>query len=132
VDKRTALSLALAVAAYFLGIVADANHNTDSAVYPAACLTKILFFLIAVPLAASAGRKIRRASNTIGIPGLRFVSWITYGVAIAHFGLFFQWPLISVGSEQLPDGQITVDSALFLVASLLMIADARDSEGARV
>ena len=66
-NTRLGLSLALAVAAYFLGIVADANHDSDSAVYPAACLTKILFFLIAVPLAASAGRRIRRESNSIGI-----------------------------------------------------------------
>ncbi len=126
-DKKLTLSLVLAIAAYFLGIVADANHDTDLVIYPAACLSKILLFLIAVPLAYSAGKNIRKESNTTGIPGLRFVSWIMYGVAIAHFILFFQWSLIAAGSSRLPDGQITIDSAIFFIASMLMIAEAWNS-----
>jgi nicotinamide riboside transporter PnuC len=126
-DKKIILSLALAIVGYFLGIVADANHNTELAIYPAACLTKILFFLIAVPLANSAGNNIRKESNATGIPGLRFMSWIMYGVAITHWILFFQWPLIASGNSQLPDGQITVDSAIFFIASMLMIAEAWNS-----
>jgi len=121
------LSLTLAVVGYFLGIVADANHNTEYAIYPAACLTKILFFLIAVPLANSAGKNIRKESGTTGLPGLRFTGWIMYGVAIAHFALFFMWPLIASGNSQLPDGQITIDSTVFFIASMSMIADAWDS-----
>ena len=111
------LSLVFAIVGYFLGIVADATHYTELAIYPAACFTKILLFLIAVPLAHSAGKNIRKESNINGIPGLRFVGWIMYGVAIVHFMLFFQWELISVqpGNIQLPDGQITIDSAIFLL-----------------
>jgi len=126
-NKKIILSLALAIVAYFLGIVADANHNTESAIYPAACLSKILFFLIAVPLANSAGKNIRKESNTTGIPGLRFTSWIMYGVAITHFALFFMWPSIATGNSQLPDGQITIDSAMFFIATMFMIADAWNS-----
>ena len=86
------LSLALAIAGYFLGIVADANHNSGSALFVTACLSKIFLFLIAVPLANSAGKSIRKQSDTTGIPGLRFTSWILYGVAIIHFAFFFMWP----------------------------------------
>ena len=121
------LSLALAIVAYFLGIVADANHNTDLVIYPAACLSKIFFFSIAVPLAYSAGKNIRKESNTTGIPGLRFMSWIMYGVALTHFSLFFMWPLVAAGNSQLPDGQITIDAAMFFIASMLMIAEAWNS-----
>jgi hypothetical protein len=127
-DKKIILSLALAIMGYFLGIVADANHNTDLVIYPAACLTKISFFLIAVPLANSAGRNIRKESGTSGLPGLRFIGWIMYGVAIGHFALFFMWPLIAAGNSRLPDGQITVDSAIFFIASMLMIAEAWNSQ----
>ena len=115
VKLKIILSLVFAIVGYFLGIVADATHYTELAIYPAACFTKILLFLIAVPLANSAGKNIRKELNIIGIPGLRFVSWIMYGVAIIHFMLFFQWDLISAGSSQLPDGQITIDSAIFLL-----------------
>ena len=121
------LSLALAIVAYFLGIVADANHNTDLVIYPAACLSKIFFFSIAVPLAYSAGKSIRKESNTAGIPGLRFMSWIMYGVAIAHFTLFFMWSTVASGNSRLPDGQITIDAAIFFIASMLMIAEAWNS-----
>jgi len=121
------LSLVLAIVGYLLGIVADANHNTASVIYPAACLSEILFFLIAFPLANSAGKSIRKESNTVGIPGLRFMSWIMYGVALAHFSLFFMWPLVAAGNSQLPDGQITIDAAMFFIASMLMIAEAWNS-----
>ena len=126
-NKKLILSLVLAIVAYFLGIVADANHNTDLLIYPAACLSKIFFFLIAVPLANSAGKSIRKESNTAGIPGLRFMSWIIYGVSLAHFSLFFMWPLVASGNSQIPDGQITIDTAMFFIASMLMIAEAWNS-----
>ena len=125
---KLVLSAALAVAAYFLGIVADANHNTDSVVYPAACFSKIFLFLAAIPLANSAGKSIRKQLGTTGIPGLRFTSWILYGVAIVHFAFFFMWPTIASGNTQLPDGQITVDATIFLMASMFMITDARNSQ----
>jgi hypothetical protein len=121
------LSLALAILGYFLGIIADANHDTGSALFVTACLSKILFFSIAVPLAYSAGKNIRKESNTTGIPGLRFMSWIMYGVALAHFSLFFMWPLVAAGNSRLPDGQITIDAAMFFIASMLMIAEAWNS-----
>ena len=126
-NKKLITSLALAIVAYFLGIVADANHLTESAIYPAACLTKIAFFLIAFPLANSAGKNIRKKSNTMGNQGLRFTSWIIYCVAIIHFALFFMWSSIATGNSQLPDGQITIDSAMFFIATMLMIADAWNS-----
>jgi hypothetical protein len=121
------LSLVFAIVGYLLGIVADATHYTELPIYPAACFLKILLFLIAVPLAHSAGKNIRKELNINGIPGLRFVSWIMYGVAITHFILFFQWPLIAAGNTQLPDGQITIDAAIFFIASMLMIAEAWNS-----
>ena len=127
VKLKIILSLVLAIVGYFLGIVADTYHNTTSAVFYASCLSKILFFSIAVPLAYSAGKNIRKESNTTGIPGLRFMSWIMYGVALTHFSLFFNWPLVAAGNSRLPDGQITIDAAMFFIASMLMIAEAWNS-----
>jgi len=124
---KLALSAALAVAAYFLGIVADANHNTDSVIYPAACFSKIFLFLAAIPLANSAGKSIRKQLGSTGIPGLRFMSWIMYGVSLAHFSLFFMRPMVASGNSELPDGQITIDAAMFFIASMLMIAEAWNS-----
>jgi nicotinamide riboside transporter PnuC len=126
-DKKIILSLVLAIVGYFLGVVADATHDTGSAIFVTACLSKILFFSIAVPLAYSAGKNIRKESKTAGIPGLRFMSWIMYGVALTHFSLFFNWPLIAAGNSRLPDGQITIDAAMFFIASMLMIAEAWNS-----
>ena len=129
VKLKIILSLVLAIVGYFLGVVADANHISGSAIFVAACLSKILFFSIAVPLAYSAGKNIRKESNTTGIPGLRFMSWIMYGVALTHFSLFFMWPLIAAGAgnSRLPDGQITIDAAMFFIASMFMIAEAWNS-----
>jgi hypothetical protein len=125
---KLALSATFAVAAYFLGIIADANHNTDSVIYPAACFSKIFLFLAAIPLANSAGKSIRKQSGSTGLPGLRFTSWILYGVAIVHFAFFFMWSTIASGNTQLPDGTITVDATIFLMASMFMIADAYNSQ----
>ncbi|MCW4037565.1 MAG: hypothetical protein NWF13_02385 [Candidatus Bathyarchaeota archaeon] len=124
VKKRIFLSLVLSIVGYLLGIIAEATHGADSAIYMASCFIKILCYIIAVPLAHSAGKIIRKESNTIGIPGLRFVSWITYGVAIAHFMTFFIW---TADGSRLPDGQITIDAAIFFIASMLMIAEAWNS-----
>lgn len=126
------LGVAFAVVAYFLGIVADANHNTDSVVYPVACFSKIFLFLAAIPLVNSAGKSIRKQLGTTGIPGLRFTSWILYGVAIVHFAFFFMWPTIASGNTQLPDGTITVDATIFLMASMFMTADAWNSYKSKV
>lgn len=124
---KLGLSLAFAVVAYLLGIVADANHKLDTVIFPIACFSKIFLFLAAIPLANSAGKSIRKEFGTTGIPGLRFTSWILYGVAIVHFAFFFMWPTIASGNTQLPDGQITVDATIFLMASMFMSADAWDS-----
>jgi hypothetical protein len=37
------------------------------------------------------------------------------------------WPLVAAGNSQLPDGQITIDAAMFFIASMLMIAEAWNS-----
>ena len=124
---RLILSLVLAIAAYFLGIVAEATRDSGLAIYMASCLSKIFFFLIAVPLAHSAGKKIREETNTIGIPGLRFVSWIMYGVALGHFALFFRWDLVAAGNTRMPDGQIALDATVFFISSMLMIAESWNS-----
>ena len=129
---KLVLSAAFAVVAYFLGIIADANHNTDSVILPVACFSKIFIFLAAIPLANSAGKSIRKQLGTTGIPGLRFTSWMLYGVAIVHFAFFFMWPTIASGNAQLPDGQITVDATIFLMASMFMIADAWNSYKSKV
>ena len=60
VKKIIYLSSALAIAGYFLGLVAEANKATDSPIYMASCFTKILFYLISVPLANNASKKIRK------------------------------------------------------------------------
>jgi hypothetical protein len=124
---KLTIAAAFAVAAYFLGIIADANHNFNTPLYPAACFSKIFIFLAAIPLANSAGKSIRKQSGTTGIPGLRFTGWILYGVAIVHFAFFFMWPTIASGNTQLPDGTITVDATVFLMSSMFMIADAYNS-----
>ena len=36
-SKKIILSLVFAIVGYFLGIVADATHDTELAIYPAAC-----------------------------------------------------------------------------------------------
>ena len=124
VKIRIILSLVLAIVGYLLGIIAEATHDTESAIYMASCFLKVLFFLIAVPLAHSAGKIIRKELKIIGIPGLRFASWIMYVVAIIHFISFFIW---TAGGSRLPDGQITIDSAIFFIASMFMIAEAWNS-----
>ena len=124
VKIRIFSSSVLAIVGYLLGIIAEANHGADSAIYMASCFIKILCYIIAVPLAHSAGKIIRKESNITGIPGLRFVGWITFGVAIAHFMTFFIW---TADGSRLPDGQITIDSAMFFIASMLMIAEAWNS-----
>ena len=121
------LSLVLAIAGYFLGIVAEATSDSGLAIYVVSCFSKIGCFLIAVPLAHSAGKKIREETSRIGIPGLRFVSWIMYGVALVHFALFFRWDLVAAGNSKLPDGQIALDAAIFFISSTFMIADSWNS-----
>lgn len=124
VKLKIFLSIVFAIVAYFLGIVAEASHGTDSPINMASCFLKIVLYVIAVPLAHSAGKTIRKEWNIIGIPGLRFVSWIMYGVAIIHFMTFFIW---TADGSRLPDGQITIDSAMFFLASMFMIAEAWNS-----
>jgi hypothetical protein len=46
-----------------------------------------------------------------------------YGAAMVHYMLFFRWDLIAAGNSRLPDGQITIDAAIFFIASMLMIAE---------
>lgn len=129
VKIRIILSVVLAIVGYLLGIIAEANHDTESAIYMASCFLKVLCFLIAVPLAHSAGKIIRKKLNIIGIPGLRFASWIMYIVAIIHFISFFIW---TAGGSRLPDGQITIDAAIFFIASMFMIAEAWNSYKSKV
>jgi membrane-bound acyltransferase YfiQ involved in biofilm formation len=124
---RLILSLVLAIAGYFLGIVAEATRDSGLAIYVVSCLTKIGCFLIAVPLAYSAGKKIRRETNITGIPGLRFASWIMYGVALVHFLLFFQWRLVAAGNSRMPDGQIALDAAIFFISAMFMISESWNS-----
>ncbi|MCJ7444809.1 MAG: hypothetical protein MUO26_09820 [Methanotrichaceae archaeon] len=127
VKLKIVFSLVLAIVGYFLGIVADATHDVKPDFFYVACVGKIFLFLIAVPLAYSAGKDIRKESNTDGVPGLRFMRWIMYGVALIHFSLFFNWSLIAAGNSRLPDGQITIDAAMFFIASMFMIAEAWNS-----
>ena len=124
VKIRIILSLVLAIVGYILGVVAEANHYNETMLYMASCFTKILCYLIAVPLAYSAGKIIRKKLNIIGNPGLRLAGWVMYIVAIAHFITFFIW---TADGSRLPDGQITIDSAMFFIASMLMIAEAWNS-----
>ncbi|MFX1367205.1 MAG: hypothetical protein ACFFAY_01210 [Promethearchaeota archaeon] len=121
---RIFAGVVFAIAGYLLGLIAEATHGTDSAINMASCFIKIVCYVIAVALAHSAGKIIRKESNITGIPGLRFAGWITFGVAIAHFMTFFIW---TADGSRLPDGQITIDSAMFFIASMFMIADAWNS-----
>ena len=121
--KIIILSLVFAIAGYFLGVLAEATRDTGMVIYYVSCGGKILCFLIAVLLAHHTGKTIRKKLNIIGIPGLRYVSWIMYSVAMVHFMLFFRWDLISAGNSRLPDGQINIDAAIFFIAAMLMIAE---------
>ena len=132
VKNKIYLSTALAVAGYFLGIVADATRDTGLVIYPVSCFGKIILFFTAFPLANSAGKIIRKELNIIGIPGLRFAGKIIFGVAILHFMLFFRWDLFTPGSYLLPDGQISLDAAMFFIASMLMIAESWNSYKSRI
>lgn len=122
--KIIILSVVFAVAGYFLGVVAEATRDSGLVIYYVSCGLKIVCFLIAILLAHSTGKTIRKKLNIIGIPGLRYVSWIMYGAAMVHFMLFFRWDLIAAGNSRLPDGQINIDAAIFFIASMLMIAEA--------
>ena len=124
VKIRIFVSSVLAIVGYLLGLIAEATHGPDSLINMASCFGKILCYIFAVALAHSAGKIIREESNITGNPGLRFVGWITFGVAIAHFMSFFIW---TADGSRLPDGQITIDSAMFFIASMLMIAEAWNS-----
>ena len=112
--KKLILSIVLAIAAYYLGIVAEATRDSGLAIYMASCFSKIFCYVVAVPLAHSAGKTIRKELNIPGMPGLRFVGWILFGVAVIHFLSFFIW---GAYVTPLPDGQITIDSAIFFMAS---------------
>jgi len=122
--KIIILSVVFAIAGYFLGVVAEATRDSGLAIYYVSCGLKIVCFLIAILLAHSTGKTLRKKLNIIGIPGLRYVSWIMYGAAMVHFMLFFRWDLIAAGNSRLPDGQINIDAAIFFIASMLMIAEA--------
>lgn len=124
VKLKIILSLVLSIIGYLLGIIAEATHGTDSVINMASCFLKILCYVIAVSVAYSAGKNIRKELNIIGIPGLRLVSWIMFGVAIIHFMTFFIW---TADGSRLPDGQITINSAIFFIASMFMIAEAWNS-----
>jgi len=121
---RIILSAVFAIAGYFLGLVAEATHGADSLINMASCFIKIVCYVVAFLLANSAGKIIREESNITGNPGLRFASWITFGVAIGHFMTFFIW---TADGSRLPDGQITIDSAIFFIAVMFMIAEAWNS-----
>ena len=123
VKNRIFLSTALAVAGYFLGIIADATRETGLAIYYVSCVGKVLLFLTAFSLANTAGKTTRKELNIIGVPGLRFASKIMFGVALSHFILFMFWYIIPPGTEILPDGQITIDASLFFIATMLRIAE---------
>ena len=118
------LSLIFAVSGYFLGVIAEATRDSGLAIYIASCGLKILFFLIAVLLAHFTSRSIRRKFNVTGIPGLRYVGWIMYGVAMVHWMFLFRWDFISAGNTRIPDGQINIGAAIFFIASMIMIAEA--------
>ena len=48
-------------------------------------------------------------------------------IIVPHALLFFNWGIIAAGNNRIPNGQITVNSVLFFVAAMLMVADAWNS-----
>jgi len=124
VKTRIFASVVLAIVGYFLGLIAEATHGADSLINMASCFIKIVCYVIAFLLANSAGKVIREELNISGNPGLRFVGWTTFGVALVHFMSFFIW---TADDSRLPDGQITIDSAMFFIAVMFMIAEAWNS-----
>lgn len=123
VEKRIILSVVFAVVGYFLSTVSEATQDVLVITSYVTGGVELVCFLIAVPLAFSAGKIIRKELSTNGIPGIRFVSWIMYGVAIPHALLFFNWGLIAAGNNRIPNGQIPVNAAIFFIASMFMIAE---------
>lgn len=125
--KRILSGLILAILGYALSIVSEATQDTAVIVSYIAGGFELIFYLISIPLVYSAGKKIRKETKNAGNPGLRLASWIMYGVAIPHALLFFNWGLIASGNNRIPNGQIPVNSTIFFVAAMLMIADVWNS-----
>ncbi len=126
--KKTVIAGAmLAILGYVLSIVSEATQDSALMVSYVTGGLELLLYLISVPLVHRAGKKTRRESNAAGSPGLRLAGWIMYGVAIPHALLFFNWGLVAAGNNRVPSGQIAVNSAVFFVAAMLMIADAWSS-----
>jgi hypothetical protein len=125
--KNIIFVIVFAILAYILSIVSEATQDSALICSYIAGGIELILYLIALPLASYTGKKIRENSTGKGNPGLRLVSWIMYGVAIPHALLFFNWGLIASGNNRIPNGQIPVNSVIFFVAAMLMIADAWNS-----
>ena len=48
-------------------------------------------------------------------------------IIVPHALIFFNWGIIAAGNNRIPNGQIPVNSVLFFVAAMLMVADAWNS-----
>ena len=127
VRSRIIIAIILAIAGYFLSIVSEATQDIVVIASYIAGGTELVFFLVSIPLAYFAGKRIRTITQNQGSSGIRLVSWIMYGVAIPHALLFFRWGLIAGGNNRIPNGQIPMNATVFFVAAMLMIADAWNS-----
>lgn len=125
--SRIIIAVILAVAGYFFSIASEATQDTVVIASYLAGGFELVFFLISVPLAYFAGKRIRKITKNHGSSGIRLASWIMYGVAIPHALLFFRWGIISGGNNRIPNGQIPMNATVFFVAAMLMIADAWNS-----
>ncbi|MCB0637842.1 MAG: hypothetical protein KDC54_14540, partial [Lewinella sp.] len=68
--------------------------------------------------------RIRQQKQLVGSPGLRLAGWTLFIIAIPHALLFFNWGLIAGGENRIPNGQIPMNSLVFLGAAVLMLTDA--------
>lgn len=120
--KQIIFGIILTILAYVLSIVSEVTQDSAIIASYISGGLELILYLTAIPIIYFAGEKFRTQKNN-GNPGLRLASWIMYSVAIPHALLFFRWGIIAAGNNRIPNGQIPVNSAIFFIAAMLMLAD---------
>jgi hypothetical protein len=117
------IGIVLALMGFLLSITSEVTQDGPVIVSYIAGGAEYIIFVVTVPIVYLAGKSARKDSEVYGDEGLRVASWCVYGLGIAYALLFFQWGIIAGGDNRVPTGQITINGALLLISSMLMIAD---------
>ena len=119
----TIIGIVFGLLGFLLAVMSEVTQDGPVIMSFIAGGAEYIIFIITMPIVYLAGKSARRNKEVYGDEGLRIASWCIYGVCIAYALLFFQWGIISGGDNRVPTGQITINGALLLVATMLMIAD---------